>query len=563
MVEQIIKSLFSKDDSFNNTAISELIKRLSIPSSFSIAINRLITSDYWSNNTIVSKNNNFILQNRIKLQKFIIRYHLEAETMTANVLNNINLLNEPNTQLLVSIHQPNLFPYGGIFKKIILLEALKNTIEKSNEEKKFINLFIIVDHDFMDEYWVRNAELPSVYHSLGILTLRMPVDKSKRWLMIKNMPLPTRTILEDWKQQISSWLIKNSSMYLSSKVDKMSVLNNFEDFWKEVEYSYSNAKSYSDLNSFLMSSIINKMWNYGTLFVRFSDLSPVFEDGIKYLILNYEKYSEILRKSESMFKFNGIDMGISPSVYENAPLWLHCKCGSKASTKIYKNQNEKIFLEGKCKSCKKDLHLDIGTKNDIALSSDILQNLSLRAIPSLLLYSRDLGINCYASGVAGIKYIIFGSRLFEELSINMPLIMIWPSRDVYYGIGQKEALKTLRLAKYSDINTYLELLKQKNLEYEKKIQPLLDEQQGRLKVNESIPQQLRQDFSNLKEEQRKIRQQIKVTEKVKNTTDLRPCFIDYAVNFGIKNIGIQWYDSLIKENNLVTPLLLNIPRDLY
>ena len=92
----------------------------------------------------------------------------------------------------------------------------------------------------------------------------------------------------------------------------------------------------------------------------------------------------------------------------------------------------------------------------------------------------------------------------------------------------------------------------------KKIQPLLDEQQGRLKVNESIPQQLRQDFYNLKEEQRKIRQQIKVTEKVKNAIDLRPCFIDYAVNFGIKNIGIQWYDNLFKENNLDKPLLLNI-----
>ena len=68
----------------------------------------------------------------------------------------------------------------------------------------------------MDEIWVRVAQLPSIHHSSGILNLRMPVDSTKRWLMIKNMPLPTRTILDNWKQQIISW-IKNLS--LSSEID--------------------------------------------------------------------------------------------------------------------------------------------------------------------------------------------------------------------------------------------------------------------------------------------------------------------------------------------------------
>jgi len=555
LVEGTIRSLFSKYESTDNASISELI--LSVPENFSIAINRIKSSESWSVNTIASKNDSStILKNRIKLQEFINSYHLEAQTLTGNVLNRIKLLNKPNTEILVSIHQPNLFPYGGIFKKIILLEAIKNTIEKCNEEKKIINLFVIVDHDFMDEIWVRVAQLPSIHHSSGILNLRMPVDSKRRWLMIKNMPLPTRVILDNWRQQILSW-IKKLSDYSFIEIDKPSIFHNFEVFWNEVENSYLNAKSYSDFNSFLMSSIVNKKWNYGTLFVRLSDLSFVFQDGIKYLVSNYEKYSQILRKSESMFNFSGIDSGISPSISKTSPLWLNCKCGSKASTKI-KQQNEIMFLVGTCRSCKTDLQLCLGNKNDLDLSVEILQNLSPRAIPILLLLSRDLGINCYVSGTAGLKYIIFGSELFNELSIDMPLIMVWPSRDIYRGIGQSDALNSLNLPNDIDVDTYLKLLSHKNYECENKIKPLLDDRKLTTKTGKSISQKLSRDFYDLKEEQRKVRQQIGDAKKVKNAIDLSPCFIDYAVNFGIKNIGMQWYNSLLKENNFAAPLFLNI-----
>ena len=43
-------------------------------------------------------------------------------------------------------------------------------------------------------------------------------------------------------------------------------------------------KLISDFNSFLISQIVNKTWNYDTLFVRLSNLNSVFEDGYRYLI---------------------------------------------------------------------------------------------------------------------------------------------------------------------------------------------------------------------------------------------------------------------------------------
>ena len=36
-----------------------------------------------------------------------------------------------------------------------------------------------------------------------------------------------------------------------------------------------------------------------------------------------------------------------------------------------------------------------------------------------------------------------------------------------------------------------------------------------------------------------------------------PCFIDYAVNFGIKNSEIQWRQNLLENDNLAMSLLMN------
>ncbi|HET8793406.1 MAG TPA: hypothetical protein VFM31_06415, partial [Nitrososphaeraceae archaeon] len=561
--QDIFQNIFSKYESVNNPDLSELI--LSIPKDFSYASDKILSSFFLSNNNTANGNNytlnnniNSILKNRIKLKYFINKFHSEAGTINPNIQDIIELLKNPSTEIFVSIHQPNLFPYSGVFKKIVLLEALKNIIQTKISSKKIINLFLIVDHDFMDENWVRVAQIPSVHHTSGIQEIRLPVDNSKRWQLICNMPLFSRTILDKWKKDIKSW-IKNSSSSLTSVSDKSLFLNNFEQFWEEVECSHSKAKSYADFNTFLMSLIVNKIWNYETLFVRLSEISSIFEDGFKFLISNYNKYSQALRKNEIIFSDHGIETGISSNSYLNSPLWLHCKCGSKASTKVQRNQQGLSILTGSCMSCKKDLEISLGNNNnnDLNFSNDTIANLSPRAIPILLLLVRELGMNCYASGTAGITYITVGTSVFKELSIDLPLVLVWPSKDIYFGIGQTEALKTINLSNEDDINQYLNLLNQKNFEFENKIKPFLEERE-RKKNNQEISPQINQNIYNLKEEQRNIRQKIKLTEKVKNAINISPCFIDYAVNFGIKNTERQWYTNLLKNDNLATPIHMTI-----
>jgi hypothetical protein len=217
-------------------------------------------------------------------------------------------------------------------------------------------------------------------------------------------------------------------------------------------------------------------------------------------------------------------------------------------------QEQILLLEGICISCKRYLQINLGNKNKLELlkEKEVIHQLSPRAIPILLLLSRDLGVACYAAGTGGsMDYTVVGSLAFKELSINMPLTLVWPSKDVYYGIGQSEALELVQLTKQSDVVPYLELLKQKEAEYTNKIMPLIEERSRLIKAGLPI-QMLLSNLFDLKEEQRKIRHLIKITHKAKNAVDMSPCFIDYAVNFGIVNTERQWRQNLLNNDDLAT-----------
>jgi hypothetical protein len=540
-----VRSLLSKYENVGEPVISDYIS--SIPENLSDAVDKILPHTQAAND--------FILDNRCKLQIFIDKFHREAGTMTAGVTNKLRLLTDPKTQIFVSIHQPNLFAYGGVFKKIVLLQTLMRAVEERESHSKIVNFFLIVDHDFMDDTYIRLAELPSIRHSDGRLELRMPVSESKRWQLVCNMPLPGRTIVDRWRMQIFSW-VRNSFSSKYSKSDKSMISNNFEHFWRKVEESYSRSKSYSDFNSFLMSQLVNAEWGYDTLFVRLSEISTVFEGGFKYLISNFMKYSDVLNRAENMFLRCGIDTGVSPSSYLNAPLWLHCRCGSKASARLYNDQQDQISLAGTCISCKKALEVKLGNRNEMTISKDMLQGLSPRAIPILLLLSRDLGISCYASGTGGsMGYTMVGAMVFKELSIKMPVTLVWAAIDVYHGLGQAQALELLPLSKKADIANYLDILKRRNLDYKNKIDPLIVERTRLRRAGESMDSVLL-DLDKLKKEQRKIRLLIKVAEKVKNAIETKPSIIDYAINFGVANTEALWRRNLLKNDNLAASLTM-------
>ncbi|MGB6594962.1 MAG: hypothetical protein WBE68_25960, partial [Candidatus Nitrosopolaris sp.] len=129
--------------------------------------------------------------------------------------------------------------------------------------------------------------------------------------------------------------------------------------------------------------------------------------------------------------------------------------------------------------------------------------------------------------------------------------------DVYHGLGQAEALELLPLSKEADIATYVEVLKQRNLDYKNKIDPLIAERTHLIRTGESIESVLSNLFS-LKQEQRRIRHLIKVAEKVKNAIETKPSIIDYAINFGVVNTEMLWRRNLLKNDSLAASLFMSL-----
>jgi hypothetical protein len=540
-----VSALFSKFGTMENPTVSEYIS--SIPNTLTEALNILLSSKFTENYSATD----YTFANRKRLGQYIRQFHNQANTLSPGVNNSIGLLDDPFSKILVSIHQPNLFAYGGVYKKIILLETLRSMAESRNADAKLINLFLIIDHDFLEDMWIRMAQLPSIRHKSGILEIRTPVSNSKRWQMVCNSAPPPENILDFWKRQIKLW-IRNAS---TGSFDKSILLRNFDHLWCEVEDAFATSKNYADFNAFFQSKVVNKIWGYKTLFVRLSDISPVFNKGFEFLLSNYDKYSTAVENAERYFIQHNISTGVSSTAYLNAPVWIHCKCGSKASAKVLK-VDRGIIIRGKCMSCKSDLQIGFENTQELRFSEDVVQKVSPRAIPILLLLSRELGIGYYASGTGGsVGYSIVGSLIFDELSIKIPITVVWPSEDRYIGFGQSEALETVQMKSKVEVVSYLQKLRAEDLSRGKEIRPLLKERNRLIEEGQPIGGVLSQLFS-VKEQQRKIHSMIKVVEKVKNSLQIKPCFLDYGINFGIRDIELQWRQSLIENDNLMLPSVL-------
>jgi len=62
--------------------------------------------------------------------------------MTSAVRDGLTLLDKPTTKIFVMAHQPNLSAYSGVFKKIVLLQTLKNLTERQDGHSKKSSQFI-------------------------------------------------------------------------------------------------------------------------------------------------------------------------------------------------------------------------------------------------------------------------------------------------------------------------------------------------------------------------------------------------------------------------------------
>jgi hypothetical protein len=275
-----------------------------------------------------------------------------------------------------------------------------------------------------------------------------------------------------------------------------------------------------------MAKMINKVWGYKTLFVNMSDLSTAFKNGYNYLISNHDIYLKSLEKSELFFRNHGIYKGISSNSSKYSPLWLNCSCGSKGYSIVKRDNSGNINLIGRCISCKKDLLLKVGEKNNVSIPTDRLGEVSPRAIPILLLLSRELEISSYLTGTGGsLGYTIIGKKVYDDLKIKMPLLLLWASKDVYTGFAQKEALRIIQENGIKDISRFLIEANNKNHDFENKIKPLISKR-NQVYANSDALKNLLDELLAYKKEQRSLKALIHNVEKSNNAYTIKSCIID-------------------------------------
>jgi hypothetical protein len=356
------------------------------------------------------------------------------------------------------------------------------------------------------------------------------MNEFKRWKLICNTEPPTHSLVKYWENQIYSW-IKNDRSLSNTQRKKLS--SNLEQFWNIVEESLSISNNYSEFNSIIMSKLINEVWNNKILFVNLSELYRAFNQGYNFLLSNNETYLNSLGNSEMFFKRHGILKGISSNSSKYSPLWINCSCGSKGYSTINKKTSGESELTGRCISC----------------------------IPILLLLSRELRISGYITGTGGsLGYTIIGKNVFDDLGIKMPTLLLWPSRDVYEGFAQKEALNLLLENGIKNIAQFLVDSKEEINEYQNKIKPLISKRNEIHEDNEKLSALLN-ELLYYKDEQRLLKNKIKIAEKSNNALTLKSCIIDYIVNFGMENIFKQWSNSLVKNNDFTSPIIMKTEYD--
>ena len=515
-------------------------------------------------------------EKRDELSRWIRKFHQDCGTLTPQVEDAIEKLKSNSCLLLMTAHQPNLFAYSGVLRKTTLDYVLAEKLSESLN-LPVVSFFGIADQDFTDDRWVKSALLPDVERKDGVLELRINLLEK---LMLNKVAKPSRHVLDGWRNEIKGWfnrkLISVERSFKSLGVEfsqqNTRLPENFEDFWRIVEESYERAETYSDFNAFVMSKIVNVTWGYDTLFSRFSECQQIFEREFCFLLSHFEEYSQYVK--EATLSAESSKGGVYQEEFNTVPFWYHCDCGSKVRL-IAEQQGESLFSRGECLRCGKRYKIDFSSKKDPKISR-ILPRISARSLSMPLVFFDGLKVCCYVGGVGGKMYLRQAKYVAEHMSTSFPPVVVWRPRDIYFGVGQLEALTTFRkLAGTFDVSQCPEMedrLKEKITSVQKKIDELELKKKELIEHAEVEKEEIFERMKAISIRQHEVRRDsgfsvlsrsLKLLQNVRAVMRLYPCIVDYAVSIGLGSTSEQWIAFLKKNGSLSSSVSLKTDFDKF
>jgi hypothetical protein len=426
-----------------------------------------------------------------------------------------------------------------------------------------VDFFGFADQDFTDDRWVKSTLVPDVERRGGVLELRLTLPEK---LMLNRVAKPSGTMLIDWRNEIERWIERklNSLDRLGKVVgirpSKDSVyIQNLQGFWEIVEDAAEKAQALSDFNAFVISRVVNGAWGYDTLFCRFSECQRIFEQEFSALLSRFEEYSRYVR--EATLHSPEPDKGVYEQENVTLPFWLHCDCGSKVRL-VSKSEGGMLKGSGKCLRCQKEHHLDSSALERHGIE-EIVDRISARSIVMPLIFFDGLKVCCYIGGLAGKTYLDQARYVAENMRLAYPPVVIWRPKDLYFGLGQLEALLEFRrLSGSFDLSQY-SALKDSLAKEISSVRRQIEELESR---KERLSDNMKGDtvgrieaIRALTGEQTEIRRRANLPvlmrnavllENVGSVLGLHPSIIDYIVNVGLRSVSEQWLAFLEKTEDL-------------
>jgi hypothetical protein len=466
----------------------------------------------------------------------------------------------------MTAHQPNLFAYSGVLRKATLNHVLAGRLSK-RLDVPVVSFFGLADQDFTDDRWVKSAVLPDVERRNAALELRIPLPER---IMLNKTPKPPMTVLDTWKHDIQNWIhrkTKSVAELSGIQLDENEYLEKLGQLWSVATNSHDKAENCADFSAFIISQIINTTWEYDTLFCRFSECQQIFKHEFSSLIGRFWEYSKAVREAEERSQTE--DGGVHGDEHLTVPVWYHCECGSKARL-IAVDAEGGIMGHGDCLACGKRQEIDFSPESSIW--SD-LSRVSARALAMPLVFFGGLGVCCYVGGVGGKRYLWQANYVADQMGIAFPPVVIWRPHDRYLGLGQLEALLTLKkLAggfgplqrKVADVALRKELgtIQQRIEELEIRKKEIIDSTGERSqKINAIKDLAKQQDMIRRRNNSAMLVRRLGLLENSERVVKAYPCIIDYAVNLGLRNVSEQWEASLKTVEDLSSDITLRTTID--
>ncbi len=466
--------------------------------------------------------------------------------------------------ILMSAHQPNLFPYSGVVRKLVLVHAVAEQLRKTLNSP-VIELFCFADQDFADERYFREAQLPSVRSKSGTLELRLAVPPAYGKKLMRAVPKPDEAQIQRLKGQIERW-IKESTESIVRHCRQLGlhppgIALDTRATFELIDQASDKSANMADFNSFFLAYLAQE-YGFNTTFARFSQCQQVFSEEITFMLEHFDHYVRLMAQPYSQ-----------PVSTTPAPIWYHCPCDGKADVTLMSTPHAGLIAT--CRAC----HATVEFKGDLRSSLEqMLPDISLRAEAMLLAFS-GIGITYYVGGKGGTEYLRRANRVADGLHMPFPVVSIWRPRDVYGGIGQLDAiLELLRIrAEYNLAND--ERTCDTNVLHGELSDLLSDLDQAISSLDKLKANIARRKVDGFKETigvivqiQRQLKAQLdrskiardrSITNNVATTLRVIPSILDYTINIGIKGTAAQWLDTLQSNRPFEAnvPLVTNAPSD--